>query len=357
MNSHTRGRLIQVALVAFLVASAGCSNEGRGGPPEPERQARPAGPLAAKEVLTLRSEGLMPQVQSLTFSPDGKRLAAGVSEQLRVWDATGNTVLTLKTGRVYSVAYRPDGKQIAVGTGGYKSGRVLLFDAVTGKEQGSFEQPGEVLGVAFSPDGKRVASAGKDRLVRVREVDTGKEVALLQGSAFGRKNNSAWVDSVAYSRDGKWLASGTGSGTVDIWEAETGKLARTVQVYNQAILALAFSPDSKRLATGTGFFLTGEVKVCDVVDGKEVLKLDGHTGYVTCVAFSPDGKRLASSAVDDTVRVWDLQVGKEALALKVHADDGDQLHKFIQTVAFSPDGKRLASGGGDGIVRVWELRD
>jgi WD40 repeat protein len=120
---------------------------------------------------------------------------------------------------------------------------------------------------------------------------------------------------------------------------------------------VAFSPDSKRLATGTGFFLTGEVKLWDVADGKEVLTFDGHTGYLTCVAFSPDGKRLASSAVDDTVRVWDLEAGKEALALKIHADDADQTHRFIQAVAFSPDGKRLASGGGDGIVRVWELRD
>ena len=321
---------------------------GAGPLPNPGRRARrPDG----EEVLTLRCDGLVPEARGATFSPDGKSLVAVSSQKVRVWDAATGDARTLGVNGAQYVAFRPDGKQLAVGTDGYNSGLVLLVDAATGEVQNSFGQAGGVLAVAFSPDGKRLASAGKDRVVRVREVDGGKEVAVLRGSAFERKANSAHVVSVAYSPDGKWLASGTGSGTVDIWEAQTGKPVRTLEVHNQAILGLAFSPDSRRLATGTGIFDTADLKLWDVADGKEVLSLSGHAGYVSCVAFSPDGKWLASSAMDGTVKVWDLNAGKEALTLKVKG----RSHEWIWTVAFSPDGKRLACGGHDRDVQVWEL--
>jgi WD40 repeat protein len=63
------------------------------------------------------------------------------------------------------------------------------------------------------------------------------------------------------------------------------------------------------------------------------------------VVRAADGRRLASGSMDNTVKVWDVQLGVEALALKGHTN-------FVQCVAFSPDGRRLASGSADGTVRV-----
>ena len=75
--------------------------------------------------------------------------------------------------------------------------------------------------------------------------------------------------------------------------------------------------------------------------------IKGHTDYITSVCFSPDGKRLASGSYDKTVKVWGAQTGQQALTLKGHTN-------IITSVVFSPDGKRLASGSQDGTVKVWE---
>jgi len=78
--------------------------------------------------------------------------------------------------------------------------------------------------------------------------------------------------------------------------------------------------------------------------------LRGHTEGINGVAFSPDGKQALSAAHDCTIRVWDLQSGKELHCLKPERDG------VACTVAFSPDGKRALSGGADQMVRLWDAR-
>ncbi len=75
--------------------------------------------------------------------------------------------------------------------------------------------------------------------------------------------------------------------------------------------------------------------------------LTGHTGGVLSVTYSPDGKKLASGSADGTVRIWDVGRGECERTLTGHTS-------YVYSVTYSPDGKKLASGSYDGTVRIWE---
>src|SRR3977135_3976838 len=75
-------------------------------------------------------------------------------------------------------------------------------------------------------------------------------------------------------------------------------------------------------------------------------RLLGHSYWVRSIAFSPDSKILASGSEDKTVILWDVKTGEQRQRLR-HSSWG-------RAVAFHPDGKMLASGGGDKVVTLWE---
>jgi hypothetical protein len=82
-------------------------------------------------------------------------------------------------------------------------------------------------------------------------------------------------------------------------------------------------------------------------DPKPGARVSYHTSAVLSVAFSPDGKRIVSGSQDMTLKVWDSETGKEQLTLKGHSG-------WVHSVAFSPEGKRIVSGSQDRTLIVWD---
>ena len=121
---------------------------------------------------------------------------------------------------------------------------------------------------------------------------------------------------MAFSKDGRLLASGSADKTARIWNVESGEMIKIIQPESPITLKLqarilnlkrkmpvtsvAFSPDGKSLAIGTGRVIS----LLDVLTGNTLRVFEGHEQSVSGVAFLPEGDSLASSSLDGTIRLW-----------------------------------------------------
>ena len=238
------------------------------------------------------------------------------------------------------MSFSPDGTVLA--SGSYDE-TIRLWDVASGQQEAILEghapwaTPG-ISSVAFSPDGSTLASGSGDETVRLWDSATGKLLDMHEARGA--------VHSLSHSPDGA-VAIVSGHGTLAFWDPATGRVDYILPGHATEVRSLAFSPDGSILASG---HLDGLVGLWDTADGRPRSlnghsRAAGHPGVVNSVAFSPDGATLASGS--HTVDLRDVASG--------HLQRTLDRRTWAGAVAFSPDGTILASGHGSGLVQLWDL--
>jgi WD40 repeat protein len=280
--------------------------------------------------------GHIDEVRSVAFSPDGGTLASvdalggvilwdtGRWEKTRTFtisdakETKANSYYCL-LGESARLAFSPDGTKLAAGM---SDGRIRLWNIKAGtKNQMAGTHTSGILALSFSKDGAGLTSISFDRSIIQHEVSSGKT-----SRSYSLEDHYRF-SSVQFSPDNKLAAAGEACGGVIVWDVAGRKSVRDFPMG-----PYAFSPDGKTIATG------GEgnsIILWDTATWIQKNVLRGHTGTVYSVAFSPDGKTLASGSADKSLILWDTANGKKRWTIQ--GIDGGAME-----VAFSPDGKTLA---------------
>ncbi|HEV7507823.1 MAG TPA: TIR domain-containing protein [Thermoanaerobaculia bacterium] len=169
-------------------------------------------------------------------------------------------------------------------------------------------------------------------------------LAVLERELMG---HMGWVQSVVVSPDGTWAASGSEDKTVKIWDLETGLCRATLEGHDGVVRSIAITPDGKRILSASE---DKSIRVWDASSGRELAKLAGHENQVwSVVAFR--GNSHALSGDDNTLRLWDLPLGKCLKIIHCGLEGGEA----VRSTAINPAGVRALSGHLDGQVRLWDF--
>jgi RNA polymerase sigma factor (sigma-70 family) len=318
---------------------------------------------------------------ALAFSPDSKQLAlqdgrrvirlheAATGKELRRFGKPASedesstappagVAFTAAGKLLVSVGVRPDDSPPRPDGTRYF---VRIWDVATGKElrRIDVEPEGDHFSVkrslVLTPDGKAIAWTHANGTATLHELSTGK-VLCNYGSPRPLQDFCA----AAISPDGRKLACKSLDGGLLVWDVGTGRLLHqldepligpvvlgTTTAYSDWLAGLAFSPDSKTLASASNGNL---VRMWEVATGKQLPQAGGHIGTVTALAFRSRDKMLATQGQDRTVRLWDATSGVERRRFTVNAETSVN----SGTCAFAAGGRLLAIAGADG-VRIWDV--
>jgi WD40 repeat protein/beta-lactamase regulating signal transducer with metallopeptidase domain len=153
------------------------------------------------------------------------------------------------------------------------------------------------------------------------------------------------VNALVFSPDSKRLVTGSADGTAIVWDVTTGRSRLTLKGRTAAISSVLYTPNGKFILTGCS---DGAIHIWEATTGERLRSLAGPGGGVCALDISSDGAKIVGGYDTGTVKIWNTATGQ---ALVTFAYDNRLL-----SAAISPDGKSLAAGYLDATLKVWDLQ-
>lgn len=317
-------------------------------------------------------------VQRLLATADGHTLVSiSLDKSVRLWD-----VSAAANGEGEIVLDRELRKQAARRVEESKRPAILEAPGLklpTISSIAAFSEHKEwINALGMSADGKRIITGDDAGQVIVWDLATRQPISRWQAPGV------AWVVSVALSPDGKtavvsqyrrkggdWNNYPAG---LRFYNADTGELRLDVLAQNfpdeknppyqyqykyrefvgPGLVASAFSPDGKVVALGQGGEDgNGKTHLVEIDTGKTLRTIGGHQYGVCDLCFTKDGKHLFTSGRDTTIRILQVEDGKEIA--KLGKPRGGQFNDWISAISLSADEKWLAAADISGHVQIWQL--
>ena len=303
------------------------------------------------------------EVLDMAYSPERELLAScGSDRTIKLWRTDNLELVATLTGHdkaVWGVAFSPGGDTLI--SGGL-DGKILLWDASTKRilhefDEGPLFRTTHLGGPHFciSPDGGTLAAHGRPRgtielwNLQARRLATVLDAGESEGLSTTRFEFSPDGTTLAFANTKvDDSAGGPCAGFLTMWHLGLGKRLWSRKADPRSVLALAFSPDGRLLATGNADHYT---RIWDTQTGR----LCGwpsiyHRSWVFGVAVSPDGRILASTTVGGPIALTSVASCKKLTDLTGHGDG-----VRTKSPVFFADGALLATGGSDGTIKIWDV--
>jgi WD40 repeat protein len=325
----------------------------------------------------LRHQGFL---QDAGFRPDGRFVLTGsYDNSARLWDASAGPIPTLlrhedvtreqavelepmmsrrapalrSVGLITVAVFSPDGRIVVTGDW---NGTARVWDVATGKPLGKpLKHRDPIMAAAFHAEGKTILIGTGRREFPIDEVESRDVIRRGEARLWNIADSALLpfsialpdrIQALAYSPDGRKILTGSADHTARLWDAATGQPLGPPLEHQGGVHTVAFSADGK-------VALTADHEVAqrwDVASGQSLGPPLRHRGQGTTMelVFRRDGQAALAGSDDHTARVYGTTTGKPLGPPLRHQG-------MVAAVAFSPDGKLAVTGSQDATARVWDV--